>query len=623
MNGPARQSPVGSRHLPGVVGNPVALRPEIARGAANLKIMTLVLWAAVALALAVPSMKAGVFDAMSTDDAMRLVEVRDLIAGQGWFDLMQHRLDPPGLPMHWSRVVDVPLAGLALALRPLLGANGAEAAALILWPTLLFGAALLLVTAIAGRMTDSANRHVVQLAAMILAALSAPALIHFRSGAIDHHNVQMVLLLCFLLLASGIERSCVNASLAGLSATLSLAIGLEMLPAIAAACIAMLGLLIWRGKAVSLQVGVFGAALTGSSALLAALLLPPHSLGAPVCDAFGGPFLLLVAGGGVSLMMVSGIEIWRSGLSTRIAVAVATGLVLLVIFLKLFPGCIASPYAAVDPLLASVWLDHVAETMSFQTMLQLEPQKILGFYGFPVLTLLLAMTAMVRTAPRFQFRWIVGVTMLAALVGISIWQMRGAAAATIMAAPILPASLAGLWSAREQGRKLLLAALVASPASFAACGLVARPLIDRIVKPELTMAGQDAASSCRTVSSLAPLAELPRGRVMASIDLGPAILAATDHAVFAAPYHRNNDGNLAMLHLMTAAPRVERQIVSDRQVDYIVICAGSLEQGDFIKLAPDGLAARLGRGEIPDFLEPVDLRPAGKLVAWRVRLQPL
>jgi hypothetical protein len=584
--------------------------------------MTLVLCAAVAVALAVPSIKSGVFDAMSTDDAMRLVQVRDLIAGQGWFDLMQHRLDPPGSLMHWSRVVDLPLAGLILVLRPLVGADGAEAATLVLWPTLLFGATLLLVAATARRMIDGVNQHVVQMAAIVLAALSAPSLIHFRAGAIDHHNVQIVLLLCFLFLASGIERSCVNACLAGLSATLSLAIGLEMLPAIASVCVAALGLLIWRGKAVSLQVGVFGATLTGSSALLAALLLPPYSLGAPVCDAFGGPFLLLVAGGGINLMIVGGIDIWRSTLAARIAAAATTGLILLGTFFELFPGCIASPYAAVDPLVASLWLDHVAETMSFQTMLQLEPQKIPGFYGFPVLTLLLAMTAMIRTAPRFQFRWIVAVVTLAALVGISIWQMRGAAAATMIAAPIFPACLVSLWPAYEQGRKLLFAALIASPASFAASGLVAGPLINRIVKPEWTMAKQDAASSCRTISSLAPLAELARGRVMAPIDLGPAILAATEHSVFAAPYHRNNDGNLAMLHVMMAKPPVARQILSNRQVDYIVICAGSLEQGDFVKLAPDGLAARLGRGEIPDFLEPIDLHPAGKLVAWHVRSQP-
>src|SRR5882757_9611547 len=87
--------------------------PAAERGAADPKIVFLMLWAGVALALAAPAIRDGVFDAMSTDDAMRLVEVKDLIAGQGWFDLTQHRLDPPaGTPMHWSRLIDLPLAAL-------------------------------------------------------------------------------------------------------------------------------------------------------------------------------------------------------------------------------------------------------------------------------------------------------------------------------------------------------------------------------------------------------------------------------------------------------------------------------------------------------------------------------
>jgi len=592
--------------------------PAMGRGAADPKIVMLMLWAAVALALAAPGIRNGVFDAMSTDDAMRLVEVKDLIAGQGWFDLMQHRLDPPGSLMHWSRVVDVPLAALILLLRPLTGTEGAEAITLVLWPTLLFGAALTAVAATAKRMSDGGHGHAVQLAAIVLAALSIPSLVHFRAGAIDHHNFQIVLLLCFLFLISGIERSSVNAALAAVSATLSLAVGLEMLPAIAAACVAVLGLLVWRGSEVSRQVGVFGAALTGSSLLLAALLLPPHTLGAPVCDAFGGPFLLLTAGGGVSLMIVAGVARWKSGMASRTAAAAATALILLPSFFTLFPGCLASPYAAVDPLVASVWLDHVAETMSFQTVLLLEPQKIPGFYGFPVLTLVLAAAAIFRAPPSFRFPLTAAAVTLAALVGISLWQMRGAAAATMVAAPIFPVSLAMLWPARAQGRRLLLLALVASPASLAAAGLLARPVIDGILKPQWTIAAEGATSSCRTVSSVAPLAPLAPGRVMAPIDLGPAILAATEHSVFAAPYHRNNDGNLAMLHVMLAAPPLARQILSDRGVDYVVLCAGSLENVDFNKLAPEGLAARLGRGEIPDFLQPLDLDPTGKLVAWRV-----
>src|ERR1700752_4875323 len=55
-------------------------------------------------------------DTLSTDDAMRLVDVRDFLAGQSWFDLTQHRLSPPeGVAMHWSRLIDLPLAMLIRA----------------------------------------------------------------------------------------------------------------------------------------------------------------------------------------------------------------------------------------------------------------------------------------------------------------------------------------------------------------------------------------------------------------------------------------------------------------------------------------------------------------------------
>ena len=44
---------------------------------------------------------------------MRAVEVRDFLNGQGWFDLVQHRLSPDHpFAMHWSRLADLPLAGL-------------------------------------------------------------------------------------------------------------------------------------------------------------------------------------------------------------------------------------------------------------------------------------------------------------------------------------------------------------------------------------------------------------------------------------------------------------------------------------------------------------------------------
>ena len=380
---------------------------------ANPGILMLVLWLAATVALALPAMTGGIFDALSTDDAMRLVQVRDLIGGQGWFDLIQHRLDPPGASMHWSRVIDAPLAALILLLRPLIGMHGAEAVTLFLWPVALFAATLVLVAAIAGVMSNKSTSA--RMTAVLLAVLSAPALIHFRPGAIDHHNAQIALLLALILLASQIERSTVKAAAAGV-ASLSLAIGIEMLPAILPIGLAVFGLFIWRGTSVSKQIGAFGAALAASSLMLAAALVPLPSLTLPVCDAFGGPVLLLVAGGGISLVIMVEIDRHYSSLRLRIVTGAALAIALLAAFLSQFAGCLASPYGQLDPIVTSLWVDRVAESISLARMLQLAPQKVLGFYGFPVMTMGFATAAPIQSNPLQRFRWIICIVALAALM---------------------------------------------------------------------------------------------------------------------------------------------------------------------------------------------------------------
>jgi hypothetical protein len=587
--------------------------PEERLGA-NPGILMLVLWLAATAALALPAITGGIFDALSTDDAMRLVEVRDLIGGQGWFDLVQHRLDPPGASMHWSRVIDAPLAALILLLRPLVGMHAAEALTLVVWPVALFAAVLALVAAIAGLLSNRASSS--EVAALLLAVLSAPALIHFRPGAIDHHNVQIALVLALILLVSEIERSTVKAAMAGTAASLSLAIGIEMLPAILPIGVTVFALFIWRGASVSQQIGAFGAALAASSLALAAALVPLPSLALPVCDAFGGPVLLLLAGGGISLVIMVEIDRYHSSLRLRLATGAGLATALLAAFLSLFAGCIASPYSQLDPLVTSLWVDRVAESISLGTILQLAPQKVLGYYGFPVVTIGFALTALIKSNPLERFRWIVGIVALAALTALSVWQLRGTAAASMVAAPILAASLTILWPARAAGRSLIFLAVAASSASFAAFGLSTRALVE-FIAPKMAIA-DIKESKCQTVSDAAPMIELPKGRVMAPIDLGPAILLETDHAVFAAPYHRNNDGNAAMLKLMLAPLPTARQMLAERGVDYVVTCSAAPDL-DLVRLAPDGLAARLGRGETPEFLEPLDLKPVRDISVWRVR----
>jgi hypothetical protein len=583
---------------------------KVQRGA-HLKISISLLFLAASVTLALPAIKGGVFDALSTDDAMRLVEVRDLIGGQGWFELFQYRMDPPGgTSMHWSRLIDAPLAALILLLKPLLGMHRAEAVTLYFWPALLFAIALALIAAIAAQMSNGTKA---QLAAAALAVLSIPALVHFRAGAIDHHNAQIDLLLALVLTTTQIEQSALKAALGGLLASLSLAIGIEMLPAIAATGVAVFGLFVWRGAPVARQVGAFGATLAATSLLLAPALLPLSSLTAPVCDAFGGPVLLLTAGGGISLMLMVGIDRYQSTLRIRALSGATLAIALVGSFLASFSGCIASPFEHLDPIVISLWVDNIAEAISFTRMLQLFPEKVAAYYAFPIMTMGLAVMALIRSCPRERFRWIVASSTLAALIGFGFWQMRSLAAASMVAAPVFAASLMILCRLAS-GPKLLLVSVVASPFSLDVAGLAAKPLLDAIVKP---LAIGDP-SPCRSLSDVASLKRLPKGRLMAPVDLGPAILAETTHDVFAGPYHRNNDGNAALIKLMLAPLQTAQQILSDRRVDYVITCSAAPDP-NIIKLAPEGLEARLGRGETPEFLEPIDLGPAAKISAWRQR----
>ena len=71
------------------------------------------------------------------DEAMRLVQVRDFLAGQSWRDLVPHRLDPSfDRPMHWSRFIDLSMAVLYWPLSLIMKPEHAERAMAIIWPPL-------------------------------------------------------------------------------------------------------------------------------------------------------------------------------------------------------------------------------------------------------------------------------------------------------------------------------------------------------------------------------------------------------------------------------------------------------------------------------------------------------
>ncbi len=84
----------------------------------NFAAMVVLAWLLVALALLLQYWTQTAETLLDTDDAMRLVEMRSWLAGQGWFDLHNARVQPPlGYDSHWSRLIDAGLAGLLMVFR--------------------------------------------------------------------------------------------------------------------------------------------------------------------------------------------------------------------------------------------------------------------------------------------------------------------------------------------------------------------------------------------------------------------------------------------------------------------------------------------------------------------------
>ena len=103
-------------------------------------------------------------------------------------------------------------------------------------------------------------------------------------------------------------------------------------------------------------------------------------------------------------------------------------------------------------------------------MLRLGPEEALGFYAFPLVALGIAGAALIRSPAPDRFRWVIGIVALATLFMISVWEMRGAGGAAIVAAPIFAAGAAIIWPSLSVGRNLMLLGLAVSPLTFAIVG---------------------------------------------------------------------------------------------------------------------------------------------------------
>src|SRR5437868_1762695 len=254
-----------------------------------------------------------------TDDNMRIMQVRALLHGQGWYDLRQYRLNPPyGANIHWSRLVDLPIAGLILSLRPFLGGAGAERWAVAIAPMIPYFLLLFSVALTARRLLGEAAYPLALLA--LLPAGSTNGM--FTPERIDHHGWQLALLALSISAIADPKRLRGGLTL-GVSTALSLAIGLEMLIYLALCGVAMV--LFWVDDVEERErLSAYAVSLGGGTAL-AFLVFASNDNWNAVCDALSPVWLSDALVG--SALMLSLAWISPADWKRRLGLALGAGLI--------------------------------------------------------------------------------------------------------------------------------------------------------------------------------------------------------------------------------------------------------------------------------------------------------
>ncbi|NUQ17892.1 MAG: hypothetical protein HOP95_05460 [Sphingomonas sp.] len=541
------------------------------------------------------------------DDAMRLVQVRDWLGGQSWFDVTQYKLNAPaGGPMHWSRLVDVPIAAVVLLARPFLGPFGAESAALIVVPLLTLGIAMLLIYRIASKLMDGP--------AALLAVLATPASLgamkQMRVMRIDHHGWQIVLgLLSILALMDKRPRRA--GLIAGAAMALWLNISIEGLP-FAAAIGAWLALECFLDASAGERLKSYLGALAVGSVALFALTHAPSSWFYHPHDAENDAHLA-----GFCAAWLSCLAVVRPNIASRSSRAMLLALVGAITIGAAFLvdlHFLSGPFSSLDPVVRNYWYNGVDEG---RPVWQLAPIDAAAGLAQPLVGLGGALLA-VWKAPAAQRReWIIFAYLLGAMTLSGVFVIREATYASVVS---LPGTAFLCEFALQRARKLSLlpVRVVATTASvFIMAPAYAAPALVIPSDPHLPKEIA-SADDCVRHSELQKLDSLPVTNVGAPLDITASVLANTHQRAIAGGYHRMPDAIRDVILLFMMPPEEGRQILARRHIQYLVFCPHTPESIWWSRHGPNGLAAMLNSGRTPDWLEPVDLHLRA-LRVWRVR----
>ena len=546
-----------------------------------------------------------------TDDNMRMSQVRALLDGQAWFDLRQHKMNPPfGANIHWSRIVDLPIAGLILVLRPFVGGANAERTAAAVAPLLpllpMIGA-----LAVATRRLVAPSAYPLAIVALFFAGSTLGM---YSPTRIDHHGWQLALLAIGI---AGIAdpRRARGGVVLGLASAVSLSIGLEMIIYIGLAGVAMV--FFWVDERDQRQrLAAFAVTLGGGCALGFAAFASYANRFA-VCDALSPVWLSDALVGGALMLGLAMVRVERW--TGRLALALATGAIVAAFHALMWPHCL-SRLEGISPEVERLWLSHVREARpvwmhGWQTASQILALPVAGLAGY----ILLGWTLR-QDRERLRPLLAVAATSLTASA-LLFWQTRTGPAAQMLA---IPGAVATPWllAPRALASKNRIVPVLGTTAIvlFGLGAIV--PLVLNFVPSKPSTSAERAINRannlCPTLWAMHPVALQPAGVVFTFVDLAPRLITVTHHSAIAGPYHRNGDAIADVMHAFRGTADEAHAIILRHHADYVLTCPAMSQTTIFMAEAPKGFYGQLSRGQLPAWLKPIPLPKGNPLRMYRV-----
>lgn len=552
------------------------------------------------------------FSLADTDDNLRISQVRALLAGQDWFDLRQYRLNPPaGANIHWSRFVDLPLAGIILALRPLVGGINAERAAVAIAPMLPL---LLLFFSLALTCRRLIDRRAYPL--VFVAIFFANSVLGmFQPTRIDHHGWQLALL---ALTIAGLTdpKAGRGGAVVGIASAVSLWIGLEMLINLSLAGVATV--LFWvADPAERRRLSTYALTLGGGTAF-GFLVFASYANRLAVCDALSPVWLsdaLLASGLLFGLSLLSPAD-WK----VRIGLAIVAGLAVAGFHAAMWPHCL-SRLEGVSPEVQQLWLSHVREARpiyrhGWRTAVAIASIPVTGIIGWGLL-------AWVRRRDAAALRRVLAAaTPALAAALLLLWQTRTGPAAQLMG---LVGAAALTWIAvpwTQQSKRLLVRVLgtaLVVVVGFGAAAPLASTFYPSDNKSDRMKAVDKANAKCPSLAGMRAVAQQPKGMVFTFVDLGPRLITVTHHSAVTGPYHRNGQQIADVMNAFRGSEPQAHALIAKYHSDYLLVCPNMATATIFTSEAPNGFYSQLARGKVPAWLEPVELPQDSPFRMWRVK----